>query len=780
MTLPDLTEHQQSTLEAFRKELYAEGILHDGDSIGTDDATLLRFLRARKFDLTASKKMFKDCQEWRRTVEGVGIDELYRMIDPFDFPEREAVWECWPMYFHKTDKLPREIMPAASRAAGKPIGTGFVIVDLKGFGLSTFWQMKSLARMSFQISQDYYPETMGQLAIINAPSTFTMIWNAVKPWLAKETVSKVDILGSDYQKALLELVDAENLPSFLGGTCKCEEWGGCQKSFAGPWKEGRSITSSQQPTPTNTPNDAPSTLATPSSAPAASESTTPSAITSQATSSSSASAPAQTTMSNTSGKYVVAHHMVGNTYPYTLNDWAEDVTLATAAGIDGFALNTGRDVWEPERIADAYEAAKQSGTGFKLFLSLDMTSLPCGSAQDAQNLRDLVKRYIDHPNQLQYDNKALVSTFAGDTCTFGQGSTVDAWKSQFTQHDDLNGKIYFVPSFFIDPAKFGEFSGVMHGDFNWNSGWPIQVTTNFAQQAAAQASADEKSSTVLRVVTGATSAAAHLEKGLQDALADTLSEQAMAVSKFIGSTDTDNQHISGLSALADNAERSGKQLYMGAVSPWFFTHYGPDSYNKNFVYLSDQHLYSKRWESIIDSRDSFDIIQVLSWNDYGESHYIGPIKGDQPKSQAWTDGMDHTGWLELTGYYATAFKTGQFPTVEKDKLFMWSRPHPAKASSPDPVPQPTNYELFEDTVWAVVMATAPSTVTLTTSSTTSKSFEVPAGVSKLAIPISAGGMMKGTIERDGQVVLELNPSQFQFQGSPSTYNYNAFVAHASA
>jgi hypothetical protein len=28
--------------------------------------------------------MLADCQEWRRTVEGVGIDELCGKIDPFD------------------------------------------------------------------------------------------------------------------------------------------------------------------------------------------------------------------------------------------------------------------------------------------------------------------------------------------------------------------------------------------------------------------------------------------------------------------------------------------------------------------------------------------------------------------------------------------------------------------------------------------------------------------------------------------------------------------------
>jgi glucan endo-1,3-alpha-glucosidase len=45
--------------------------------------------------------------------------------------------------------------------------------------------------------------------------------------------------------------------------------------------------------------------------------------------------------------------MVGNTYPYTLADWLDDIVQAYNAGIDGFALNAGTDVWQPARIADA-------------------------------------------------------------------------------------------------------------------------------------------------------------------------------------------------------------------------------------------------------------------------------------------------------------------------------------------------------------------------------------------------------------------------------------------
>ena len=71
-------------------------------------------------------------------------------------------------------------------------------------------------------------------------------------------------------------------------------------------------------------------------------------------------------------------------------------------------------------------------------------------------------------------------------------------------------------------------------------------------------------------------------------------------------------------------------------------------------------------------------------------------------------------------------------------------------------------------------------MTLSTSPTSSKTFQVPAGLSKLALPITPGGTMKGTIERDGQTIVELNPQEFTFQGAPKTYNFNAFVASATA
>jgi hypothetical protein len=63
----------------------------------------------------------------------------------------------------------------------------------------------------------------------------------MKPWMAKETIDKVNILGSDYEQVLLDLVDKENLPAILGGECKCgsEDGLACRSSGVGPWLEGR-------------------------------------------------------------------------------------------------------------------------------------------------------------------------------------------------------------------------------------------------------------------------------------------------------------------------------------------------------------------------------------------------------------------------------------------------------------------------------------------------------------------------------------------------------------
>ena len=126
-------------------------------------------------------------------------------------------------------------LPATSRKHGHLLETCCTIMDLKGVGLSKAGQVYGYIRQASNLSQNYYPERLGRLYIINAPWGFAAVWSVVKGWIDPVTVQKIHILGSSYQKDLLEQVPAENLPKQFGGSCQCA--GGCELSDMGPWKE---------------------------------------------------------------------------------------------------------------------------------------------------------------------------------------------------------------------------------------------------------------------------------------------------------------------------------------------------------------------------------------------------------------------------------------------------------------------------------------------------------------------------------------------------------------
>jgi hypothetical protein len=80
-----------------------------------DYYALLRFLRARNYELDKALKMWADTLEWRREYE---VDTI---LDAFVFHEREQFLMAYPQGYHKTDKLVRR---GACAAAGGRAGGG--------------------------------------------------------------------------------------------------------------------------------------------------------------------------------------------------------------------------------------------------------------------------------------------------------------------------------------------------------------------------------------------------------------------------------------------------------------------------------------------------------------------------------------------------------------------------------------------------------------------------------------------------------------------------------
>ncbi|KAG8908652.1 hypothetical protein FRB99_004940 [Tulasnella sp. 403] len=415
------------------------------------------------------------------------------------------------------------------------------------------------------------------------------------------------------------------------------------------------------------------------------------------------------------GKYVIAHFMVGNAASYDKNQWLSEIKLAAAQGIDAFALNLGQQpTWQPDRMQDAYDMALASGTGFKMLISFDMTAISCSSWGDTAYLTNLINRWAKHGAQLKDTSGAVyVSTFAGEYCSWGQGSIVPGWVQAVKTGPGTAGvKTKFIPGFFTNASSNYMYRDFMDGMFPWNNGWPMgDYDTNWDPDAY------------------------------------------------------DLQYV----------DRTRGQVYMAPVSPWFFTHYPPYSWNKNWIYRGDDHHYVGRWEQVIYHRAQVDLVEIVTWNDYGESSYIGPIGKDQPNSQAWVNGFPHNAWLTLTGYYAKAWKSGQWPTITKDTIYMWARPHGAADTAPDPsCGRPNNADWTSDKFWVILFATAPGQLKLQ-QGTSSSITNVIAGVNKLSLPSAVTNTgVYATLARNGVLVFSYF-APITFTHSPPRYNFNAFV-----
>ncbi len=237
----------------------------------------------------------------------------------------------------------------------------------------------------------------------------------------------------------------------------------------------------------------------------------------------------------------------------------------------------------------------------------------------------------------------------------------------------------------------------------------------------------------------------------------------------------------------------GDKPYMAGVSPWFSTHFGPEvPYSKNWVFPGEL-LWYERWNDILALGPQY--VEIITWNDYGESHYIGPLSSthhDDGNSK-WVNDMPHDGWLDMAApfiaaYHAGATKVDDF--VEEDQLIYWYRPNPKDldCDGTDTTTSPANnasgnyfqgrpdgVNTVEDAVFVISLLTAPGVVTVTSGGNAPVTYNAPAGAHAHKVPMGVG-QQTFELTRGGESVL----SGTSLKDITDTcicgiYNFNSYV-----
>jgi len=217
-----------------------------------DDFTLLRFVRSRPEGAAKAFEMFRTAMAYRAEN---AVNSLFHELHPLATPSRRhaAARAC---YFGGPAGVDREGRPYFLARLGSADLAGFarepeamelltqanaanletifrvaracsaatgqlervlMVLDVNDFSLGMLRHI-GIGRAMLQVGPNVFPEGVSKVMIANAPRIFAAAWAFAKTILPQRTVDKVSILSSaETAAALLERIDAAQLPSSLGG-----------------------------------------------------------------------------------------------------------------------------------------------------------------------------------------------------------------------------------------------------------------------------------------------------------------------------------------------------------------------------------------------------------------------------------------------------------------------------------------------------------------------------------------------------------------------------------
>lgn len=286
---------------------------------------------------------------------------------------------------------------------------------------------------------------------------------------------------------------------------------------------------------------------------------------------------------------------------------------------------------------------------------------------------------------MQLAKQAHIDAFA---LNIVHGDRIDKLSTAFETAKRLNFKLFFSFDYANDPKGYSswpmedvlslmrKYGG--HTAYYHHEGRPFVTTFEGVDQVNAWRTIKQETSCYFIPNWGSLGAkqAAQAGNGTVDGLT---SWTAWPWDAEHMNTYIDAAYIEALAGLESDGPNSSAP-YMMPVSPWFYTNL--PEYKKNWLWRGDD-LWYHRWQQVSLIRPKF--LMIISWNGYGESHYIGPLRENafvefDDASVNYARDMPHDGWRLLLPYLIDTYKNG-IATVERESLIAWHRLQPAQACS---------------------------------------------------------------------------------------------------
>jgi len=226
-----------------------------------DDQYILRFLRARKFDLDKSEKKIRATLEFRKKW---GADTILKDYTPpkllvqyfpegylpgsdraghpvailslgqIDLKGMMKTFSHDELFKYKvyTMEVLENTFQENTKETGKLVDTVTAIIDMQGLSSYHLWRPGLLLWNEFmQVEEMHYPEIVNKGLFVNCPRIFNTIYAFCKPFIDPNTRDKLEVLGSNFKEKLKDLVSEDTLLESYGGKVKKEE---CNRlSFGG-------------------------------------------------------------------------------------------------------------------------------------------------------------------------------------------------------------------------------------------------------------------------------------------------------------------------------------------------------------------------------------------------------------------------------------------------------------------------------------------------------------------------------------------------------------------